>query len=301
MYHVALRSSTPSDLIIMDSNYTERIKVRKQVIRDHAEHVLGCIPGPPPPSLGLAGDANEHEASLKRHRDLYNGSAGGVEAVRELYEYLLSEYLPKRYPTLFALEDDSPSTASDDEDRSSTARLDMGEKSEEKNDEIKKIFHNKITGARFPAELPPLAPTDTQAAIEALKILGETVEDDLTLLQQDPCTATTGTKEGEAEAGLHRLVATVVCNPSGFDPAEKMGKVLRDIHAPVPSYGKIEKSMERFFSRSEVGKSSSRVNVSLDLLFSFSIFSRSRRPYEGNQSEVFAAPLFKSFGRKGKF
>lgn len=247
----------------MDSNYTERIQMRRQVIRDHAEHVLGCIPGPPPAS-SLASATSGGGASSDQHdRGLYNRSVGGVEAVRELYAYLLGEYLPRRYPTLFALED-SPL----DEDREGTATRPEGESKT-----MKKIFHNKITGARFPAELPPLAPTDTQAAIEALKILGETVEDDLTLLQQDP--GTPNTTGAEEEPGLHRLVATVVCNPSGFDPAEKMGKVLRDIHAPVPSYGKIEKSMERFFSRLEVGKSSSRINVSLVVPSSLSFFPSS--------------------------
>lgn len=253
----------------MDSNYTERIQMRRQVIRDHAEHVLGCIPGPPTSAsshVPARGGGDTQETSSQQHdRGLYNGSVGGVEAVRELYSYLLGEYLPKRYPTLFALEDDSSSSSTPDGNN----RGDTVTKSEEELKTKKKVFHNKITGARFPAELPPLAPTDTQAAMEALKILGETVEDDLTLLQQDPGTPTTtttgaetGAEGGAEEPGLHRLVATVVCNPSGFDPAEKMGKVLRDIHAPVPSYGKIEKSMERFFSRLEVGKSSSRINVS---------------------------------------
>ncbi|KXJ91531.1 hypothetical protein Micbo1qcDRAFT_163287 [Microdochium bolleyi] len=225
---MALRSSTPSDLIVMDSNYLQRIRDRKDVIKSHPEHVLGCIPGPPPMN-DAAPDAEQRRA---QHKALYNGSVGGVESVRELYAYLLGEYLPKRYPTLFSVSSPAaPGAVS--------------------------TFHNNITGAAFPAKLPPLAADDTDAAIAALKILGETVEDDLLLLQQDPSDDLGG------GTGLHRLVATVCCNPSGFDPADKMGRVLRDIHAPVPAYGKIEKSMERFFSRLEVGKSSSRINWSI--------------------------------------
>ena len=80
-----------------------------------------------------------------------------------------------------------------------------------------------------------------------MKVIGETIEDDIFLLHQTP--------EG------HRCVAFLCCFPSGFDPSTKLGKVLKDIHAPVPSYEKIGASMERFFSRLEVGKSVKRVNV----------------------------------------
>ncbi|KAH7027384.1 uncharacterized protein B0I36DRAFT_138045 [Microdochium trichocladiopsis] len=275
----------------MDSNYTQRIQDRRQVIEDHADHVLGCIPGPSGP----------HD---EQHHALYNGSVGGVESVRELYAYLLGNYLPQRYPTLFAVEEEEEGAEVVGESCSTNAggplevgheegaavdrtarEEDVSTSSSGRQTKIMtttRIFHNKITGARFPAELPPLAPTDTKAAIEALKILGETVEDDLLLLQQDPSSSSSpspsplppagsgssGTRDnagGESApgAGLHRLVATITCNPSGFDPAEKMGKVLREIHAPVPSYSKIERSMERFFSRLEVGKSSCRVNWSI--------------------------------------
>ncbi|KAI1401820.1 hypothetical protein F4819DRAFT_456807 [Hypoxylon fuscum] len=134
----------------------------------------------------------------------------GVEGVREAYSYLLGEYLPTRYPTIFSRDD--------------------------------KLFHNRVTGAA----LPLLAPADP---IEALRSLGETVEDDCFFLRETP--------DG------HQCTAFVCCCPSGFDPAEKMGKLLKDIHGPVPSYEKIGPSMERYFSRLEVGKSASRVNWSV--------------------------------------
>lgn len=137
----------------------------------------------------------------------------GHSAVQELYTYLLHDYLPVRYPTLF----------------STTA------------DGMK--FQNHITGAQLPLE-PPCDP------LVALRSLGETVEDDIFLVH--------GTEKG------HRMVAFVCCFPSGFDPSSKLGKVLKDIHEPVPSYEKIGPSMERYFSRLEVGKSVKRINVSTE-------------------------------------
>lgn len=128
-----------------------------------------------------------------------------------MYTYLLTELLPIRFPTLFRLSDD------------------------------KSTFENLVTGKSFPTI--PSGDMDS-----ALRVLGETVEEDLFLLQETP--------EG------HVSVAFMCCFPSGFDPATKLGKTLVEIHAPVPSYEKIGASMERFFAKLEVGKSVKRTNVS---------------------------------------
>ena len=101
-------------------------------------------------------------------------------------------------------------------------------------------FSNNQTDATHPFS-PPDDP------LYALQILAKTVEDDLFLLIETP--------EG------HRCVAFACCFPSGFDPSTKLGKVLAQIHEPVPGYEKIRGSMERFFKRLEVGKSVKRVNV----------------------------------------
>jgi hypothetical protein len=176
----ALQSDTPSELIVIDSNYLDRVTERRQIMADKGSTVVGSLPD-------------------------------GLAAVQELYGYLLETYLPVRYPTLFVL---------------SSGR---------------RFFRNKVTGLRV-----PLAPPGD--ALAALRVLGETVEDDLFLLRQTP--------DG------HQMVAFVCCHPSGFDPSSKMGKVLKEIHQPVPSYDKIGASMERFFGRLEVGKSVKRINAS---------------------------------------
>ncbi|KAF5020065.1 hypothetical protein F66182_7907 [Fusarium sp. NRRL 66182] len=136
----------------------------------------------------------------------------GDAAVRELYTHLLSEYLPARFPTIFQLSRDNS------------------------------MCENLVTGKLFPTL--PEGNTET-----ALRILGETVEEDLFLLQETP--------EG------HRSVAFMCCFPSGFDPSTKLGKTLVEIHAPVPSYEKIGNSMEKFFAKLDVGKSVKRTNWSV--------------------------------------
>lgn len=169
----------------MDSKYEERVLERRKIMAEHQSTVMGAIPA-------------------------------GHDAVRELYSYLLPEYLPQRYPSMFVLEHDGA------------------------------IFRNHVTNRTFPTE----PPADPRAA---LKVIGETVEDDVFLLKE--------TDEG------HLSVAFLCCHPAGFDPSTKLGKLLKDIHAPVPSYEKIGPSMERFFSRIEAGRFVKRLNVSPDIPF----------------------------------
>ena len=163
----------------------------------------------------------------------------GHAPVRELYTYLLGTYLPTRYPSMFKLLHTNP-----------------------KDPYGKIFFRNKITGLISPLYPPPASP------LEALKILGVTVEDDMFLLLRDPITGERGEDE---EGGEHRAVAFICCHPSGFDPSTKLGKKLVDVHGPVPGYEKIGASMERVFGRLGVGRGWKRVNVrtTLSLLAPF--------------------------------
>ncbi|KAM7197826.1 Protein of unknown function (DUF3445) domain containing protein [Rhypophila sp. PSN 637] len=77
-YHItmALKNTTPSDLIQIDKNYLSRIINRQAIVRDHESTVMGYIPE-------------------------------GVPAVYEVYEYLLGTYLPTRFPMMFSLQTSS--------------------------------------------------------------------------------------------------------------------------------------------------------------------------------------------------
>jgi hypothetical protein len=102
---------------------------------------------------------------------------------------------------------------------------------------------NLVTGDIIPSNCP-------ESALEALSHIGRNLDEDfLILLPSD---------DGDG----HTLKAFVTCFPSGFDTSKKMGLKLRDIHIPVPRYKeKLQTSMDRYFSKLEVGKFARRVNV----------------------------------------
>ncbi|KAH6695187.1 hypothetical protein F5X68DRAFT_243682 [Plectosphaerella plurivora] len=102
-----------------------------------------------------------------------------------------------------------------------------------------RMLRNSITGMDHPTAVQE----DSMAALLAL---GTSVEEDLFLLKPTP--------DG------HQCVAFMCCFPSGWDPAEKLGRHMKQIHATVPGYEKIGPSMERFFGKLEAGKSVKRQN-----------------------------------------
>ena len=168
-----------SDLLEFDDTYIPRLRLRKELLAQHPAATYECRKGAEP-------------------------------AVLELYAWLTSTYLPRRFPTIFTL---------------GTSEL-----------------HNRTTGRAL-----PLKPSSATAA---LVTLGENIDTDfLLLLPTSPSTET------------YSLRAFVNCFPSGFSTRAKCGMNLAEIHAPVPGYAaKLEKSMDRFFARLEVGKLVRRTN-----------------------------------------
>ena len=85
--------------------------------------------------------------------------------------------------------------------------------------------------------------------IHTLELLGENLDDDFLLLLPSN--------------DQYELQGFVTCFPAGFNTKEKFGMKLREVHTPVPGYKeKLEKSMDRFFDRLEVGRVVQRSNVS---------------------------------------
>ncbi|ETS84375.1 hypothetical protein PFICI_02400 [Pestalotiopsis fici W106-1] len=115
---MGVQSSTASDLITIDEDYSERVVLRRDLVARHGSTVCGY-------------------------------TSKGQDTVRELYEYLLKEYLPVRFPTLFKLSHDGTT------------------------------FMNLVTQKLFPTTPP-------QDTYEALKILAETVEEDFFFLKPTP-------------------------------------------------------------------------------------------------------------------
>lgn len=175
---------------------------------------------------------------ISQHRDTAigvcddnGGDARVRDAVEELYAFVIGWYLPSRYPTMFRV-------------IASPAR-------EKGNGE--EVLENKVTGDIWPTTLD-----STQTTESALEILGKTIDEDFLILLP------TQSPNKPPEDQKYHLSAYITCYPSGFDPAQKLGLQLSTIHAPVPGYSeKLEKSMDRFFSRIEVGKVVKRVNWSV--------------------------------------
>ncbi|KAH4165298.1 hypothetical protein HBH43_142750 [Parastagonospora nodorum] len=188
IYHMtmALESTTFSDLIAMDNTFSSRCSIRKGLIQSNRHDVLACTPR-------------------------------GAPAVLELYHWLTSTYLPRRFPSLYTQQ--------------------------------KNGLHNTITGETMPFHLPS---TDAESA---LQYLGENIDTDFFLLLPSL---------NAHDEGKYRLEAFINTFPSGFNTRSKLGRLLADIHAPVPHYAaKLEKSMDRFFASLPVGKMLKRANWSI--------------------------------------
>ena len=106
---------------------------------------------------------------------------------------------------------------------------------------------NNATSETLPLQ-PPSDPAQT------FQILGENLDDEFLILLPS--------EDGDG----YCLKRFVTCFLSGFNTKEKFGLKLRDIHTPVPGHKeKLERSMDRFFDRLEVGKVVNRSNVRLAL------------------------------------
>jgi hypothetical protein len=112
-----------------------------------------------------------------------------------------------------------------------------------------KGLHNTVTGETMPSHLP------SSDAESALHYLGENIDTDFFLLLPSL---------DAHDEGKYRLEAFVNTFPSGFNTRSKLGRLLADIHAPVPHYAaKLEKSMDRFFASLPGGKIVKRANWSI--------------------------------------
>ncbi|KAH1489131.1 hypothetical protein LV164_008305 [Aspergillus fumigatus] len=167
---------------------------------------------------------------LKEYPDVVLGVHDAADprirrAVAELYAFIMGTYLPTRYPTMFALSGSSKSV----------------------------VLENKVTGKTYPVAM------EDQPVRKALEVLGQTVDEDFLILLPE--------KMQDASAGEEEryvLAAYTAYFPSGFDTRTKLGLRLAAIHDPVPGYKeKLERSMDRFFARVEVGKIVARVNWSI--------------------------------------
>ncbi|PYH33533.1 heme-dependent oxidative N-demethylase family protein [Aspergillus neoniger CBS 115656] len=163
-------------------------------------------------------------------------------AITELYEFIVGVYLPTRYPSMFTLETITHPQNDNTNNKESTT----------------KTLLNKITNTRIP--LPHRG-----SGRDILSTLGTFVDEDFLVLLPESSSSPSPTEEEKEEEKKYTLEAYTTFYPAGFDTREKLGKRLSTIHDPVPRYKeRLEKSMDRFFAKLEVGKVVQRVNWSIN-------------------------------------
>lgn len=170
-------------------------------------------------------------------------------AVQELYDYLFQTYLPVRYPSIFKPYKGKGSSPT--------------------------MVQNVVTG-----QILPMTMADSMSLRVALETITKNVDEDFFILLPQ--------KQGKSSEDVYVLEAYAACFPSGFKPKEKIGKKLADIHGPVPGYKeKLQKSMDRYFARLEVGSFVKRVNWSLTVDEElFSNFDKSKPAFEGELEKL---------------
>jgi hypothetical protein len=100
-------------------------------------------------------------------------------------------------------------------------------------------FANLATGESWPLDSSPLHPLD---------LAGRLVQEDFCLMEGSP----------------YRLTAASLCFPARWTLAEKFGRPMQEIHAPVPLYPeKLAKPVDRFFEHLKTDKPVWRTNFSL--------------------------------------
>jgi hypothetical protein len=155
------------------------------------------------------------ELVQKERHEVLACNATAIPAVLELYDWLTEKYLSARFPSVYT--------------KTGTG------------------LRNNITG--------DVMPLHTSNAEDALRLMGENIDDEFLILLPS---------QQEEDEGKYRLEAFINCFPSGFNTRAKLGHLLAHIHRPVPGYAqKLEKSMDRFFANMPVGKVIKRANWSI--------------------------------------
>ncbi len=102
---------------------------------------------------------------------------------------------------------------------------------------------NLATGQQWQIHTTPLHPLD---------LAGRLVQEDLCLMQR------------QAHSQVYRLVGASLCFPTRWRLADKIGKPLNTIHAPIPGYAaQLAPTMDKFFDRLKVERPVWRLNWAL--------------------------------------
>ncbi|KAL4785686.1 hypothetical protein BJX76DRAFT_346867 [Aspergillus varians] len=249
-YHLTMGTSNldPSELIPMDKTYLSRLSLRKELLDEY-------------PDVVRAVNIQEHDP--QKNSEIR-------EALCEWYTFVMGVYLPTRYPAMFRL--------------AQASVPEMEKKKMEKNKVGTVMIESLVTGLKVPVDPEELMrsfsesesvsesepdtnePKAKKSLLHLLDTLGSWIDEDFLILLPSPSSppSTTHADPNPDPEPKYHLQAYTTYYPAGFDTRTKLGRPLSEIHAPVPGYKqKLEKSMDRFFARLEVGKLVVRVNWSI--------------------------------------
>ena len=187
-------------MIHIDRNFHERIQLRKEIISDFPASAV-------------------------------HASKACKPAIDEIYTFLVTHYLPIRFPNIFRIVSTNICTKLLPSNQLEGSGL-----------------LNTITGVTYSLQPSP------SCAKTTLKSLATLVDEDFMFLLPSP--------DGDG----YSLQGYLMCFSSGFSSAEggnMLGTKLRDLHGEVPGYKeKLESKMDRWISKLKAGRYWKRANVS---------------------------------------
>lgn len=238
----------------MDKTYLARLGLRQKLLREYPDVVRG---------VNIQSGTPEKNKMIE-------------EALCEWYAFVMGVYLPGRYPGVFRLVDGSADGGDEEKGRE-----------KEKETEKRTMLESLVTGLKVPLDPVELMESSSSSTgtyetkaedqtqkkkdqlLYLLDTLGTWVDEDFLILLPSPSPikspdqreTTTTTSEPKSQ---YHLEAYTTYYPAGFDTRTKLARPLSEIHGPVPGYKqKLEKSMDRFFEKVEVGRAVVRVNWSV--------------------------------------
>ncbi|KAL4868879.1 hypothetical protein BDV12DRAFT_90990 [Aspergillus spectabilis] len=246
-YHLTMGITTlePSELIPMDKTYLSRLALRKQLLQEH-------------PDVVRAVNIREEDPGMNRKIR---------EALFEWYAFVMGSYLPTRYPSMFRLLE-AP------EEKEMIESLVTGFKVPTEAGELIRSFSSSSSSSTVKEKdnTTDEIEKEKQSLLLILDTLGSWIDEDfLILLPSYPTQSSSPLSpspnpdaSNEQEDPKYHLQSYTTYYPAGFDTRTKLSLPLSQIHTPVPGYKeKLEKSMDRFFARLDVGRFVVRVNWSV--------------------------------------
>ncbi|KAL4882852.1 hypothetical protein BJY04DRAFT_35901 [Aspergillus karnatakaensis] len=230
-YHLTMAISNldPSDLVPMDKTYLARLALRRDLLKQYPDVVR---------AVNLQESDSEMNSKIK-------------QALYEWYGFVMGVYLPTRYGSMFRLQEE--------DGMKMIKSLVTGLKIPVQASELVRLYH--ASSEKEKKEATNLE-QEKSSLLHILDTMASWIDEDFLILL--PSALPSQSPQSQEQDPKYHLQAYTTYYPAGFDTRTKLSLPLSAIHTPVPGYKeKLEKSMDRFFSKLEVGRFVVRTNWSI--------------------------------------